>query len=231
MKEWDVFLSHASEDKETVVLPLTESLVRSGLRVWLDRFELMVGDSLREKIDEGLAESRFGVVVLSDSFLKKGWPRQELNGLFAKEEEGVKVLLPVWHGVDKATVTRWSPMLADRIAADTKDGISAVSRAIAEAILAAGRGRSLAGQFIAILEQGPNSADVSTFLANYRRVLPRAVGHFGSYPEHTQYEIQGVTTNVRTRHRTRTGACRSLTAITPQGYDHIKALGRLGNVR
>ena len=69
MKKWDVFISHASEDKQAIALPLAESLVRSGLKVWLDRFELRVGHSLREKIDEGLSESAFGVVILSEHFL------------------------------------------------------------------------------------------------------------------------------------------------------------------
>lgn len=90
MKSWDVFISHASEDKETVVLPLCAALRRAGLKIWLDRQELHLGDSLREKIDEGLANSRFGVVVLSPSFMAKGWPRRELNGLMAIEESGEK---------------------------------------------------------------------------------------------------------------------------------------------
>ena len=58
--------------------------------MWLDRFELRVGDSLRERIDESLAQSRFGIVILSPSFLAKGWPKRELNGLFALEESGRK---------------------------------------------------------------------------------------------------------------------------------------------
>lgn len=65
MSEFDVFISHASEDKAEIARPLAESLARAGLRVWLDEFELQLGDSLREKIDQGLSLSRFGVVVLS----------------------------------------------------------------------------------------------------------------------------------------------------------------------
>jgi hypothetical protein len=82
-KYWDLFISHASEDKEEVALPLANTLKTAGLRVWLDKQELRVGDSLREKIDEGLAKSHFGVVILSNSFLDKRWPRNELNGLMA----------------------------------------------------------------------------------------------------------------------------------------------------
>jgi hypothetical protein len=45
--EWDVFVSHASEDKEGFVRPLAEALKDRGLRVWFDEFTLRVGDSLR----------------------------------------------------------------------------------------------------------------------------------------------------------------------------------------
>ena len=59
---YDVFISHASEDKEEVVRPLANALRKAGLKVWYDEFELHIGDSLRRKIDQGLAKSRFGIV-------------------------------------------------------------------------------------------------------------------------------------------------------------------------
>lgn len=66
---WDVFVSHASEDKEAIAEPLAVELRARGLKVWLDKTELRIGDSLRRKIDYGLAHSTFGVVILSKSFL------------------------------------------------------------------------------------------------------------------------------------------------------------------
>ncbi len=71
---WDVFISHASEDKADVALPLRDALVALGVTVWLDKTELRIGDSLRRKIDEGIRSSRFGVVVLSKHFLRRGGP-------------------------------------------------------------------------------------------------------------------------------------------------------------
>ncbi len=68
---YDVFICHASEDKEKLVRPLAKSLTRLGLRVWYDEFELRVGDRLRRSIDKGLVNSRFGIVVLSKHFSKK----------------------------------------------------------------------------------------------------------------------------------------------------------------
>ena len=69
-KEYDVFISHASEDKEDVVRPLAKSLKEKGISVWYDEFELKIGDSLRRKIDQGLSKSRFGIVVISRAFMK-----------------------------------------------------------------------------------------------------------------------------------------------------------------
>jgi hypothetical protein len=77
-KQWDVFISHASEDKESIVHSLAVALKDRGLQVWYDAFTLKLGDSLRASIDRGLVQSRFGVVVLSKHFFAKHWPLQEL---------------------------------------------------------------------------------------------------------------------------------------------------------
>jgi hypothetical protein len=131
---WDVFISHASEDTHDVVAPLARILEGRGLSVWFDKAVLTLGDSLREKIDEGLAGSRFGVVVLSGYFFAKNWPRKELDGLFAKEAGGAKVILPVWHELGHAEIRRYSPLLADRLAVSTKDGLDSVAEEILRAV-------------------------------------------------------------------------------------------------
>jgi len=116
----DVFISHASEDKEDVARPLADLLAVEGLNVWYDEFSLTVGDSLRRSIDRGLALSRFGVVVLSPDFFRKEWPQAELDGLVAKQRAtGGKVVLPIWHRVTKDEVLAFSPTLADLKALST----------------------------------------------------------------------------------------------------------------
>lgn len=125
-KRWDVFISHASEDKEEIAHPLAEALKKRGIAVWYDKFTLTLGDSLRESIDRGLAQSRFGVVILSKHFFAKRWPNQELNGLAAIEVGGRKVILPVWHCVSYNDVVAYSPILADRMAVESKDGIDKI---------------------------------------------------------------------------------------------------------
>ena len=80
---------------------------------------LGIGDSLRRKIDRGLAKSRFGVVVLSPDFFQKGWTNYELDGLVTMSVTGEQVLLPVWHNVTKTEVIGYSPSLADKVARST----------------------------------------------------------------------------------------------------------------
>ena len=120
-REFDVFISHASEEKETLVRPLAEALRTRGLVVWFDEFELRVGDSLRRKIDGGIARSRFGLVVLSKPFFAKGWPAYELDGLVSRAVDGSQVLLPIWHEISKDEVMSESPSLADKVALRTSE--------------------------------------------------------------------------------------------------------------
>jgi hypothetical protein len=126
MITWDVFISHASEDKEVFVTPLAEALQAAGLKVWYDSSSLRVGDSLRESIDTGLRDSRFGVVVISPAFLRKRWPQKELNALIAREATSSTLLLPVWHDLDLEMILRHSPILADRVATSSKRGLACV---------------------------------------------------------------------------------------------------------
>lgn len=125
----DVFISYASEDRAAIAQPLAEELRRRRWSIWFDQFELSLGDNLAQKIDKGLAESRFGLVILSPSFFAKDWPKRELDGLTAREmgARNQKVILPVWHEVDQAYVATYSPPLAGKMAVRTTDGITAIA--------------------------------------------------------------------------------------------------------
>jgi hypothetical protein len=180
VKNWDIFISHASEDKATVARPLADALRKAGARVWLDDHELTVGDSLTEKIDEGLSRSQFGVVVISPAFLAKRWPRRELAGLRAREEDGAKIVLPVWHSVDKPTVAQFSPILADVLAADTSRGIDAVVSDLLDVIFPIGESQwsrnspSTARRLIELLESNPEREALLDFLSVH---VPRIHGY------------------------------------------------------
>ncbi|MDB5269034.1 MAG: hypothetical protein JWP58_2074 [Hymenobacter sp.] len=135
IREYDVFISHASEDKAEVVTDLAIALRASGLRVWYDDFELKIGDSLRRKIDRGLANSKFGVIVLSRSFFSKGWTNYELDGLVTRAVSGEQILLPIWHNITKKEVMDNSPSLADKVARSTSTHtVEEIAKEICEVI-------------------------------------------------------------------------------------------------
>jgi len=101
---FDVFISHTSEDKAEVVRPLATALRDAGLSVWYEQCELRMGDSLRGKLGRELANSCFGVVVLSRAVVGRGWPEYELDGLVTRAVSGEQVLLPIWNDVTKREV-------------------------------------------------------------------------------------------------------------------------------
>jgi len=133
---YDVFISHASEDKDDLVRPLAEALRERGLDVWYDEFELKLGASLRRSLDRGIANSRFGIVVFSKAFFGKNWTNYELDGLVAREMHGgQQLVLPLWHNISKAEVIAASPSLADKVALRTTDlTIEEIADEVANAI-------------------------------------------------------------------------------------------------
>jgi TIR domain len=128
--EYDVFISHASEDKDAIARPLAIRLRELGIKVWLDEFELRLGDSLRRSIDRGLSQSKFGIVVLSQTFFSKEWPQRELDGLVSKESDNKKVILPIWHNITREEISQFSPILADKLAVSTRHGIDYVAQQV-----------------------------------------------------------------------------------------------------
>ncbi len=122
-----IFISHASEDKSEVAKPLTDLLRAKGLEVWYDEYELTLGDSLRRSIDNGLKESDFGLVILSQNFFNKNWTEYELDSLIILEiSYSKKIILPIWHNIELQDVLEYSPHLANKLAAKTSSGLEKV---------------------------------------------------------------------------------------------------------
>jgi hypothetical protein len=115
---YDVFISHASEDKKQFVRPLVELLTGLGVRVWFDEATLSAGDRLSEKVQSGLQRSRFGVVVISKHFMLKKWTNQELAWLVSSPER----IIQIWHGVDEPAVRAFNEPLADMLALTSVEG-------------------------------------------------------------------------------------------------------------
>lgn len=119
-EEYDVFVSHATEDKESFADEFVGILKDDfGMNVWYDAVSIKWGDSIRSKIDQGLKKSKFGVVVLSRSYIKKHWTNYELEGLFQRESYSGKLILPIWHDITKKEVQDFSPTLAGKMAMNT----------------------------------------------------------------------------------------------------------------
>ncbi len=131
---WDVFISYASEDKDDLVKPLVEALKQFEIKVWYDEFELKLGDSLSKSIDKGLLNSRFGVVVLSPAFFAKGWADYELRSLIGKEIGKEKVILPIWHNIERDEIVKHSLFLADKFAISSKLSFNELAEKIIEII-------------------------------------------------------------------------------------------------
>lgn len=112
---WDVFVSHASEDKESIARPLSRILTQHGLRVWLDEMEMTPGDRLRHKIEHGLRNSAVGTIIVSPVYLDKFWTKYELDSLLSQETIQAKKLLVIWYGVNVELLNARAPGLTERL--------------------------------------------------------------------------------------------------------------------
>jgi hypothetical protein len=131
----DVFICHASEDKDDIALPLANALIARGYTVWLDKFVLKLGDRLLDRIDDGIASCRFGIVILSPKFFEKKWTKRELSGLAAREDaEERPLILPIRHNIDQAGLARRSPLLAAILGADWSEGLDAIVAKIVDVL-------------------------------------------------------------------------------------------------
>lgn len=117
--KYDVFISHSNADKPGFVELLADRLRRAGVRVWYDEYEMEWGGSISASIARGLAESRYGIVVLSRHFLRGGWSRHELRGLVQREIHVGKTILPILHDISLDEVREFDASLADMMALDT----------------------------------------------------------------------------------------------------------------
>ncbi len=118
-KQYDFFISHASEDKDEIARPLYDELMKLGAKVWYDEFTMRIGDSLTKSIAKGLINSKYGIVIFSEAFFKKPWTNHEVMGLVQRQMMEDKVILPLWHKVSKNQVMNYNPSLADIVALNT----------------------------------------------------------------------------------------------------------------
>ena len=125
---YDAFICHVSEDKDEVARPLAEALRSHGLNVWYDELSLKTGDSLSGKIDYGLVNSSYGIIIVSKKFFEKKWPETEFHALIDKQVKmNKRIILSIWHNISRDEVEKHSPILADLAALKTSEGITNIA--------------------------------------------------------------------------------------------------------
>ncbi|GLQ98335.1 toll/interleukin-1 receptor domain-containing protein [Dyella mobilis] len=110
-----VFVSHASEDKERFAIPFATALRERGVDAWVDKWEMLPGDSLVDKIfEEGLKEAAAVVIILSNVSVSKPWVREELNAAVVNRiSRGTKVIPVVLDSCEVPQALRslvWEPV-------------------------------------------------------------------------------------------------------------------------
>jgi hypothetical protein len=118
---YDAFISYASEDKEQFVKPLFKFLKNLGINSWFDEVSLEVGKSIRQSIDKGLKETKYGIIIFSKNFFNKNWTNYELNGFITRYNNGENLIIPIWYEISKEEVSKFSPSLADLYALSFPD--------------------------------------------------------------------------------------------------------------
>lgn len=122
MKKYDVFISHAYEDKEEIAKKLAYKLKGYGLSVWYDEFCMVPGCNIRQLIDKGLRESEYGIVILSKVFIDKYWTNYELDGLLTFDSvHNDNRIIPIWHNISKDDLINYSASLVMKYAINTSN--------------------------------------------------------------------------------------------------------------
>jgi hypothetical protein len=135
-KNWDFFISYASEDRQEAADPIELELTKRGFAVWLDHKTLDAPTELATQIQKGLSECHFGVVILSPRFLEKDWTMREVDTLFAIESiEGRRRVVPLLHKMTTSELEARAPDLRVKHPIPTRDGAERVCDQILERVL------------------------------------------------------------------------------------------------
>lgn len=130
---YDVFISHAYEDKDSFANELAVALKRNGLKVWYSGFELRIGDSIAQSVNEALKAARFTIVIISPVYLTKKWAMNELNSIFSQETDSNRIL-PVLHNITVKKIQQELPVLADRYAISSGKNLTLIVNKIMQVV-------------------------------------------------------------------------------------------------
>jgi hypothetical protein len=164
----DVFICHASGDKETHARPLFNDLGRRGVSCWLDEGNLRPGDSLMAGINDGLAKAQVVALLLTPQFLGRRWPEREMAAALSLEMAGRTKVVPVLD-VSREELEARYPLFADSISLAWSSGIPHVADELAN-----------------LFSRQPNSEWVFTHDKTYvgpiwTRITPRMENHAAAH--------------------------------------------------
>lgn len=93
--KYRIFLSHSDKDK-LFVDKLANDLEKSNISVWYDKWNIKVGDSIVNELNEGIKKSIYLGIIISSNSLTSGWVTKELAAAIVNEVETQKVVvLPI----------------------------------------------------------------------------------------------------------------------------------------
>jgi TIR domain len=126
-----IFISYSHKDKGFVDR-LAMQLVRRNINVWLDRWELSVGDSIVDKVQEAVDGASALLVILSKASVESEWCKKELSaGLLRELEEKRVVVMPVMLEECAVPVFARGKMFAD-FRTDFDSGLTSVVEGVAK---------------------------------------------------------------------------------------------------
>lgn len=134
-KNWDIFISYASEDRLAVALPLAEALRDNDLKVWFDQYEITPGDSLFETIGTGIRDSHTSIVILSPTYFTKEWAQKELRNIYSLEASRViQRIIPIWYNLVDRDIFKYAPLLSDLVGIKWEYGLDVIVKSVLGAI-------------------------------------------------------------------------------------------------
>lgn len=130
---YDVFISHAYEDKNAFTNELAYALKEKGLKVWYSGSDLKIGDSITTSVNNALKGAKYAIVVISPIYLEKQWAMNELNALFNQQADRSRIL-PILHNISAEQIKLKLPVIADRYAIPSEKGLAYIVSKIVEVV-------------------------------------------------------------------------------------------------
>ena len=125
----NVFISHRKQDSRRAER-LASEIRNVGHNVWLDEWKISVGDSIIERINEGLEGASYLVLCYSSSGVRSPWMGREWMSALARQLNGHNVrILPVLLTGGQAPAILQDVKYADLVR-DWSGGLNELLRAI-----------------------------------------------------------------------------------------------------